>query len=410
MSMDYNSPLNREPFNSKTFLEFFAGIGLMRMGLNNAGWNIVFANDIDADKKKMYLDQFSESSDEFLLGDVHKLDPAIVPRATLATASFPCNDLSLAGARKGLSGTNSSAFWGFIKVIEGMEDRRPPLILLENVSGFLTSNKGQDIEEALIALNKLDYFVDALMIDASHFVPQSRVRLFIIGINKNATDSVSKVNDNISFYESDVRQKALANFIFSHPNIEWKLRELPKLPSLKYYLDSIIDAPEIENSEWWPEERANYLINQMQPLHKKKLDQMKFDQKWSFATAFRRVRNGKTVAEIRNDGIAGCLRTPRGGSARQILIKAGFGKVFIRLLSPTECARLMGADNFKINVTLNQALFGFGDAVAVPVIQWIAENYLNPILEEINYIGVKKGNFQRPLIFETANFTLPKTA
>ena len=89
------------------------------------------------------------------------------------------------------------------------------------------------------------------------------------------------------------------------------------------------------------------------------------------------------MAELRTDGIAGCLRTPRGGSARQILIKAGRGKTMVRLLTPRECARLMGADEFAIDAPLNQALFGFGDAVCVPVISWIARNYLNPLVGEL---------------------------
>ena len=88
------------------------------------------------------------------------------------------------------------------------------------------------------------------------------------------------------------------------------------------------------------------------------------------------------MAELRTDGIAGCLRTPRGGSGRQILFAAGRGRFAVRLLTARECARLMGADDFKINVPLNQALFGFGDAVCVPVIGWIAQNYLNPVWEE----------------------------
>ena len=89
------------------------------------------------------------------------------------------------------------------------------------------------------------------------------------------------------------------------------------------------------------------------------------------------------MAELRIDGIAGCLRTPRGGSGRQILVVAGYGKVKARLVTPRECARLMGADDFKITAPLNKALFGFGDAVCVPVIDWLARNYLNPLLNEM---------------------------
>ena len=83
----------------KTFAEFFAGIGLMRIGLERQGWRIAFANDIDEDKWQMYRDHFGNTG-EFVLADVHKLNAAAVPTVALATASFPCNDLSLAGARK----------------------------------------------------------------------------------------------------------------------------------------------------------------------------------------------------------------------------------------------------------------------------------------------------------------------
>jgi DNA (cytosine-5)-methyltransferase 1 len=102
----------------------------------------------------------------------------------------------------------------------------------------------------------------------------------------------------------------------------------------------------------------------------------------AYGTVFRRVRKERSMAELRTDGIAGCLRTPRGGSGRQILFAAGKGRFAVRLLTPRECARLMGADDFTINVSLNQALFGFGDAVCVPVIEWLARNYLNHVWEE----------------------------
>ena len=101
------------------------------------------------------------------------------------------------------------------------------------------------------------------------------------------------------------------------------------------------------------------------------------------ATAFRRIRHDKSMAEVRTDGIAGCLRTPKGGSARQILIVAERGRVRARLLTGRECARLMGAADFPVNVPLNQALFGFGDAVCADVVEWVARNVLNPALAEL---------------------------
>ena len=103
----------------------------------------------------------------------------------------------------------------------------------------------------------------------------------------------------------------------------------------------------------------------------------------TYGTVFRRIRNDRSMAELRTDGIAGCLRTPRGGSGRQILFAAGRQRFAVRLLTPRECARLMGADNFVIRVPLSQALFGFGDAVCVPVVEWMARHYLNPVWEEL---------------------------
>lgn len=90
------------------------------------------------------------------------------------------------------------------------------------------------------------------------------------------------------------------------------------------------------------------------------------------------------MAELRTDGLAGCLRTPRGGSGRQILFKAGRGRYQVRLLSPRKCARLQGVgDDYKIQVGVNQALFGFGDAVCVPAVAWIVEHYLTPVASEM---------------------------
>jgi DNA (cytosine-5)-methyltransferase 1 len=350
------------PQTTKTVLEFFAGIGLMRMGLERQGWSVVFANDLDPDKHEIYGHNFLDTDDHFELEDIHKLNAANLPDAVLATASFPCNDLSLAGARAGLGGKQSSAFWGFIQVLEGMGNRRPKIVLLENVVGFLNSNGGQDFKSALIALNQLGYVVDSIIIDAERFVPQSRKRLFVIG---------SLSEDGVEcplVFNSEIRPQALADFIMSQRGIKWKIRNLPALPDRSNVLESILEDLPHDAEEWWSEERALYLLNQMSPKHLAAADQIIARRKWSYGTVFRRVRNGKSMGELRLDGIAGCLRTPRGGSGRQILFKAGFGKYFVRLLTPRECARLMGfSDNFKIPVSDTRAYKQFGNSVVVNV-------------------------------------------
>jgi DNA (cytosine-5)-methyltransferase 1 len=383
----------------KTFLEFFAGIGLMRMGLELGGWKIVLANDIDEQKEEMYRANFSDADEHFLLGDVHKLPAREVPTAALATASFPCNDLSLAGAREGLNGENSSAFWGFIKILRDMKERRPPMVLIENVPGFLTSHEGRDFEDVMLALNDLGYSVDPFVLDASWFVPQSRQRLFIIGLKTNPTAGTEMQE---RFFQSRTRPTALADFVFSHPDINWRIRQLPEPPHGDWVLKDVLEDLPHTSEEWWSPDRALYLLNQMSSKHRAIADKMISGRSWSFGTVFRRVRNDRSMAELRTDGIAGCLRTPRGGSGRQILFKAGKGEYYARLLTPRECARLMGADNFRIEASLNQALFGFGDAVCVPAIKWIADNYLNPVWNEIYATENPKPKTERSVSYRKA--------
>lgn len=368
--------------HKKTFAEFFAGIGLMRMGLEREGWTISFANDIAADKYEMYSEHFRGAKSHFVLDDIHKLSAEAIPTVALATASFPCNDLSLAGMRKGLAGKQSSAYWGFVRILDEMGDRRPPLVLLENVAGFLTSHGGRDFQSALLALNRLGYAVDPMIIDAARFVPQSRVRLFVVGCLQNG-HGMWKVQETLSFYESGIRPRPLAEFILCHPEIVWNIREVPPLPANAPALPDILeDLPEA-SPFWWNDARRDYLISQMSERHTAQLKKMMEGRKWTYGTVFRRIRKGRSMAELRSDSVAGCLRTPRGGSARQILIQAGYGQANVRFMTPRECARLMGADDFVIKADFNKALFGFGDAVCVPVVSWIARHYLNPLAEEM---------------------------
>lgn len=373
----------------KVFAEFFAGIGLMRLGLEKAGWQIAFANDIDPTKERIYRKHFKDSENHFHLGDIHQLKGSQIPNVSLATASFPCTDLSLAGRREGLSGSQSSAFWGFINVLKDMGERRPPIVLLENVEGFLTSHNGNDFKDALLALNELGYSIDTFIIDAVRFVPQSRVRLFVVG--HQTAEMPERVSEKqLSFYQSDLRPAKLADFILRHPEINWNIRDLPSLPKTNSRLADIIEEIPETSKEWWNGERVEYLLNQTFDRHRVLIEAAKRKNDYTYFTAFRRVRGGRSMAEIRSDGIAGCLRTPKGGSARQILLRVSKGKIDIRLLSPRECARLMGADEYHISGNINQALFGFGDAVCVPVVTWIGENYLTPLLSEINNVTAKQ--------------------
>jgi DNA (cytosine-5)-methyltransferase 1 len=363
--------------------EFFAGIGLMRLGLERQGWSVAFANDIDARKQAMYAAHFQDAEPHFVLGDVHALSAEAIPDVTLATASFPCTDLSLAGARGGIHVRESSAFWGFTRALEELGDRRPPLVLLENVTGFLTSHRGDDFRVAMQELNRLGYSVDAFILDAARFVPQSRQRLFVIGVQDAFYEDGTASSLPVPLV-SDVRPRALAEYMLAYQDeVRWRVRSLPPMPTSSGTLSDILEDLPPDHPMWWSSDRATYLLSQMSPAHRAVADRMIAGEEWSYSTVFRRMRAGRSMAELRTDGIAGCLRTPKGGSAKQILFRAGRGEYHARLLTPREAARLMGANDYTLPSTLDVAYFGFGDAVCVPVIEWIATHYLNPLVNEL---------------------------
>jgi len=375
----------REP--NHTFLEFFAGIGLVRLGLQNKGWRLLYANDIDPEKMQMYDAHFKDADTHFELSDIHDVDASGLPHATLATASFPCTDLSLAGARQGLNGRQSSSFFGFLRILRELGNRRPLIVLLENVTAFLTSHRGSDFHHAMLQLNQLGYSVDPFVLDAKWFVPQSRPRLFVVATLLRDPHANTRC---LLLMPNRVRPSSVTDFITTHQDIRWALRALPDPPTSSHLrLQDILENLSNDAPEWWSKERAEYLYNQMSERHRAIADDWITKKRYSYGTVFRRVRlqaDGckRSMAELRSDGFAGCLRTPKGGSGRQILFKAGYGKYAARLLTPRECAHLMGADDFSIQAGLNQALFGFGDAVCVPAIAWIAENYLNPLVAQTN--------------------------
>jgi DNA (cytosine-5)-methyltransferase 1 len=164
-----------------------------------------------------------------------------------------------------LRGKQSSAFWGFIRILDEMKKRRPPIVLIENVTGFLTSHGGNDFKEALLALNELGYGVDAFIVDAASFKPQSRQRLFVVGVME---DKPERGEQPPRLGDHPLRPKALAQFISSHPEINWNIRNLPAPPEAAIKLGEILEDLPDDAPEWWSAERAAYLLNQMSPRHR----------------------------------------------------------------------------------------------------------------------------------------------
>ncbi len=359
--------------------EFFAGIGLMRLGLEGAGIETTWANDIEADKHELYAANFG--GEDFVLGDVRDVSGDDLPNVELATASFPCTDLSLAGNRRGLgagpaprgSQGGSSMFWEFARILDEMGARRPEAVLLENVLGFASSHGGRDLREAVAELNRLGYSCDLLALDARHFVPQSRPRMFIVGLLE--TDHP---------YDPTADRPAWARqFALAHPEARLHTWPLPVPPERGPALDEVIERLAPEHDDWWDADRVVRFVESLSPIQGARLDGLRTSRDLSWRTAYRRTRGGVAVWEIRADTIAGCLRTARGGSSKQALVEAGDGEVRVRWMTPREYARLMGAPDFKLVARRNQSLFGFGDAVCVPVVGWLCAHYVVPALSGV---------------------------
>ncbi len=361
------------------FADFFAGIGLAAMGLERAGWRCVFANDNDPRKREMFAANFDAS--RYLVKDVHDLRGNEVPEIDLAWASFPCTDLSLAGEREGLNGEESGTLWGFLRVLDEMRriEKAPRLIVLENVVGWITSHKGADFRAAIAALNACGYRCDALVIDAVHFVPQSRPRLFVIGLRGES--EIMRPLGRWEFPETNaVRPRAVVEYMAAHPQLIWGLIPLLQLPRREESLADLLEDLPSDSPYWWSRERVERLLSQMSRRHRLIVDEAMRGKMMKAMTVYRRVRPTGAMAEVRADGIAGCLRTARGGSSRQIVVFAGRGRLRVRFMTPREYARFQGVpDEYRIAVPDGQALFGFGDAVCVPAVEWLARNALNPL-------------------------------
>lgn len=358
-------------------LEFFAGIGLARIGLERAGFAVEWSNDYESDKRSLYEGHFKDqkrgSRHTFVLGDIGELEGSDLPQASLAWASSPCTDLSLAGTRKGLAGAASGTFWHFVRLLDELGSGRPELVVLENVNGLATSHGGDDIAAAIRAFNDLGYSVDVLAIDARRFVPQSRPRLFLVGSLNPPADAPGA--------DSDLRPDWL-QWIFDDSTLLTHRGAIPQAPPQKRAgLGAVVEDLEPTDSRWWTPDRTRSFLASLSPIQLERVRALRRASDLSYRTAYRRTRGGVAVWEVRPDDIAGCLRTARGGSSKQAVLRSGGGRVDVRWMTPLEYARLMGADEYDfIGASVNQTLFGFGDAVAVPAVQWLAENYLLPLI------------------------------
>lgn len=362
-----------------SFYEFFAGAGMARAGLGD-GWDCVFANDFDRKKGLTYQHNWGAGSIE--VGDIRKVDLASLPgKANLAWASFPCQDLSLAGGGAGLRGERSGTFYPFWDIVRGLdqEGRAPDLIALENVNGTLTSHGGKDFTAICKTFADNRYRFGAVVIDASLFVPQSRPRLFVIGVKEGIEVDVRLITPEPTM---PFHTRGLRNAFDRIPKellSKWIWWNLPTPPRrTETFADIIEENP--ESVDWHAQTETAKLLESMTPVNLAKVEAAKRAGRRMVGGVYKRTRAGVVRAEVRFDDVAGCLRTPAGGSSRQTIMVVDGNVVRSRLISSRETARLMGLpEDYKLPKAYNEAYHLTGDGVAVPAVRWLARHLLEPL-------------------------------
>jgi len=363
--------------------EFFAGGGMLRAGLGD-GWRCVFANDIDPQKAVAYRANWG--GDELVVGDIGKVTSADLPgQADLMWGSFPCQDLSLAGAGAGLGGARSGtfhAFWALARELVS-EGRGPKIVAIENVCGALTSRGGRDFEILCRTWDEAGYAVGALVINADRFVPQSRPRLFVIGVRGDVPiDPELLTSGPEGPFHPDNLRRAIGKLPedLRRRMLWWRLPE-PVEPVTGLAAVTETDGPHLK---WHTAAQTARLLALMSPVNRAKVEAARAAGGWQVGALYRRTRRdaeGRKVqrAEVRFD-MAGCLRTPGGGSSRQTLVVIEAGHVRSRLMTARETARLMGlSDDYRLPGSYSAACKLTGDGVAAPVVGHLARWLFEPL-------------------------------
>jgi DNA (cytosine-5)-methyltransferase 1 len=346
------------------FSEFFAGSGLVGYALKpyfKAAW----ANDICVKKAAVYA--ANKGKKHFQLGSIVDVHGSTLPPSELSWASFPCQDLSLAGLTQGINGERSGLVWQWLRIMGEME-RMPSVLVAENVTGLMSIDGGSQYRVLHHALRARGYTVGAVMLDAICWVPQSRPRVFVIAVKEGCSIPLELTSKEPNWLHPRALVKAAQGLD------GWIWWSMPQPKPREINLADIVewDAP------CDAEHVASRNIAMIPPAHRERLSRVDI----TVAPGYKRTRSHKQVLELRFDGVAGCLRTPKGGSSRQALVLKRGTKLATRLLTVRETARLMGApESFLLPGTYNDGYTAMGDAVAVPVARYLGKHLLAPLLK-----------------------------
>ena len=301
-------------------LDLFAGVGGIRLGFENAGFETVFSNDFDKYCKKTYDLNFSVP--KLLVEDIWKVDIKTLPEFDVLLGGFPCQPFSIAGCRKGFKDEKGRGNL-FFRIAEILDEKKPAAFMLENVKNLKSHDKGKTFAVINDTLTALNYKIFTKIIDARYFVPQHRERIYIVGFRK---DLIPKDFE----------------FIF------------PESPKNEVKLETILEKGNVDK----------YTLS---------------DKLWGYLKSYAKKHqlkgNGFGFGLADTQGVTRTLSARYYKDGSEILIPQKNKNP--RRLTPRECARLMGfPDSFRITVSDTQAYRQFGNSVVVPVIKNIAGEIL----------------------------------
>lgn len=194
-----------------TFIDFCAGIGGGRLGLELNGFQCIGYSEIDKNAVKTYK-KLHNTENEINFGDITQINPVLLPNFDLLIAGFPCQTFSIVGKREGLKNNKEGQIIYYLADI--LRIKQPQYFILENVKGLVNHNGGKTFQEVLKLLEYAGYNVYFDVINSINFLPHSRERIYFIGIKHNARIkySYSELN-NILFSNISKTEYNLKTFL-----------------------------------------------------------------------------------------------------------------------------------------------------------------------------------------------------
>lgn len=374
-------------------IDLFTGGGSVPLAMEAAGFMTAFANDFCPEKRETFSANFPHVRlDPRSITDIrgHEL-----PRAGTMVASFPCPDHSTSGKRLGFAGDRGVLAFEVVRLVRELAalGRAPGVVVFENVLGLLEHDEGKDFATLVEALMTEGYDVGALVIDARLFVPQSRRRVFIVAV-RSGTPFPPGVESSrpSSRWHPLVLQRAHAALSAGARRC-WHWLTIPNPPKRTTNLADILE-PVVPNTAWATEEAVEGMVARLPSKELAKIEHaLKAGNRVGIIKDRRGDKGEERHLEVFFDGIARCLQKGEGGNRQRLVVldESAPNGMRVRDFTPRERARLTGLPDDYVLPKVTQSRRLTGDAVVVPVYEWLARHLIRLLTEAAEACRKKAG-------------------